>query len=139
MSYTSSKAQKEENERRKAALRAEISKYRIKLDKVISQITRLNAQHHKAFFHTSGWRNHKETYSSDPVTSEVVIKNKFEGVCADDIKECLSSAVAEMDKNYMNTCSLMQGISSQIGRLEEYKTILMTKIASLQAELASLG
>ena len=108
------------------------------LMKVNRQIASLSSEHGSLGAKLSDWCTQKAAYNGNEAVSEVVILNIFEGICADTLKEEVSSCVEEMDKTYSGMTSLNTQVNVQIGRLQERVSIIGQELRDLQLELSSL-
>lgn len=120
-----------------ALLQVQITRKNKELTKVNQQIASLSAEHANLGTKLTDWCTEKADYSTNEVVSEVVILNIFEGVCADTLKEEVSSCVEEMDKTYGDVSSLNTQVNVQIGRLQQRVSIIGQELRDLQLELNS--
>ena len=132
------KAAEEERARRRKAIQSLIDKWDAELTSVNSQVSGLTAEQTKLNTYLGEWDTQKSIYSGNEILSEVVIVNVFEGVCADRIKEEFSACITEMDHTYCRVSRLCENVSAQIARLNQYISVINTKLTSLRNELNSI-
>lgn len=125
-------------ERRRAAIRAQIRDWEAKRRTVEAQIRELTTEQSNLNGCLGEWDAQKNIYNGNPVLSEVVIVNLFEGVCADKIKEDFTACIAEMDQTCSKVSGLNGNVGTQISRLQDYLVEINAKISALYSELASI-
>ncbi|MEY8523341.1 hypothetical protein AALA90_09970 [Lachnospiraceae bacterium 38-10] len=125
-------------EARRAAIRAQIRVWEGKRAVVEGQIRALSGEQSNLNGYLGEWSTQKSIYSGNPLLSEVVIVNLFEGVCADEIKEEFTNCIAEMDQTYSGVSGLNGNVGTQISRLQDYLAVINAKISALYSELASI-
>lgn len=128
----------EERARRRAAIQSQIQQWNTKLTTVNSQIAGLTAEQSNLSTYLGDWDTQKSIYSGSEILSEVVIVNVFEGVCADKIKADFSASITEMDETHSKVSGLNGNVGAQISRLNQYVSVINTKLASLRNELSSI-
>lgn len=128
----------EERARRRAAIQSQIQQWNTKLTTVNSQISGLTAEQSNLSTYLGDWDTQKSIYSGSEILSEVVIVNVFEGVCADKIKADFSASITEMDESHSKVSGLNGNVGAQISRLNQYVSVINTKLASLRNELSSI-
>lgn len=128
----------EERARRRAAIQSQIQQWNTKLTTVNSQIASLTAEQSNLSTYLGDWDTQKSIYSGSEILSEVVIVNVFEGVCADKIKADFSASITEMDESHSKVSGLNGNVGAQISRLNQYVSVINTKLASLRNELSSI-
>ena len=128
----------EERARRRAAIQSQIQQWNTKLTTVNSQITSLTTEQSNLNTYLGDWDTQKSIYSGSEILSEVVIVNVFEGVCADQIKADFSASITEMDQTYNEVSGLNGNVGAQISRLNQYVSVINTKLTSLRNELSSI-
>lgn len=128
----------EERARRRAAIQSQIQQWNTKLTTVNSQIAGLTAEQSNLSTYLGDWDTQKSIYSGSEILSEVVIVNVFEGVCADKIKADFSASITEMDESHSKVSGLNGNVGAQISRLNQYVSVINTKLASLRNELSSI-
>ena len=128
----------EERAKRRAYIQSQIQQWNTKLSKVNSQIAGLTAEQSNLNTYLGNWDTQKSIYSGSEILSEVVIVNVFEGVCADKIKAEFSASITEMDQTYSGVSGLNGNVGVQISRLNQYVSVINTKLTSLRNELSSI-
>lgn len=128
----------EERARRRAAIQSQIQQWNTKLTTVNSQIAGLTAEQSNLSTYLGDWDTQKSIYSGSEILSEVVIVNVFEGVCADKIKADFSASITEMDETHSKVSGLNGNVGAQISRLNQYVSVINTKLTSLRNELSSI-
>lgn len=128
----------EERARRRAYIQSQIQYWDTKLSKVNSQIAGLTAEQSNLSTYLGDWDTQKSIYSSSEILSEVVIVNVFEGVCADKMKAEFSASITEMDQTHSGVSGLNGNVGVQISRLNQYVSVINTKLTSLRNELSSI-
>lgn len=128
----------EERAKRRAAIQSQIQQWNTKLTTVNSQIASLTAEQSNLSTYLGDWDTQKSIYSGSEILSEVVIVNVFEGVCADKIKADFSASITEMDESHSKVSGLNGNVGAQISRLNQYVSVINTKLASLRNELSSI-
>lgn len=131
-------AEEAERRRRRAAIEAQIRQWEEKLRNVESQIAALTDEKSKLGTCLTDWSTQKSICSSSDILSEVVVLNVFEGVCADQIRTDMGTCLAKMDKTCSNVFRLNGSIAAQISRLQQYVSVIQTKLSSLRSELNSI-
>lgn len=128
----------QERAQKRAAIQAQIQQWESKLSKVNSQLSGLTAEQSNLNTYLGDWNTQKTIYSENEILSDVVIVNVFEGVCADRIKEEFSSCITEMNQTCSGVSGLKGNVGMQITRLNQYVSVINTKLASLRSELSSI-
>ena len=128
----------EERGRRRAYIQSQIHHWDTKLSKVNSQIADLTAEQSNLNTCLGDWNIQKSIYSGSAILSEVVIVNVFEGICADKIKADFSASITEMDQTHSKVSGLNGNVGAQISRLNQYVSVINTKLVSLRNELNSI-
>ena len=128
----------EERARRRAAIQSQIQQWNTKLTTVNSQIADLTAEQSNLNTYLGDWDTQKSIYNGSEILSEVVIVNIFEGVCADTIKAEFSASITEMDETHSKVSGLNGNVGAQISRLNQYISVINTKLTSLRNELSSI-
>lgn len=128
----------EERARRRAAIQSQIHHWNTKLTTVNSQIAGLTAEQSNLSTYLGDWDTQKSIYCGSDILSEVVIVNVFEGVCADKIKADFSASITEMDESHSKVNGLNGNVGAQISRLNQYVSVINTKLTSLRNELSSI-
>lgn len=121
-----------------ALLQLQIYQKNQQLTKVNQQIASLSAEQGSLGTKLADWSTQKAGYSANEAVCEVVILNIFEGVCANQLKEEVSSCVEEMDKTHSGVTSLNTQVGAQIGKLQERVQLIGEELRKLQLELNSL-
>ena len=135
---TAQKAAEEERAMRRKAIQSQIDKWDAELTSVNSQVSGLTAEQTKLNTCLGDWDTQKSIYRGNVILSEVVIVNVFEGVCADRIKEEFSACITEMGQTCIRVIRLSGYVSAQIARLNQYISVINTKLTSLRNELNSI-
>lgn len=125
-------------ERRRNEINGEISQLNTKKNDVYKQIYNLTSEQTHLNMYLEEWGAQKALCNQNDILSEIVILNVFEGVCADKIKQEFHESVAEMDLTCRKIVGLYGGVSVQIERLNQYASIINTRLTSLRNELNSL-
>lgn len=128
----------EERARRREAIQSQIQQWNTKLTTVNSQIANLTAEQSNLNTYLGDWDTQKSIYNGNDILSEVVIVNVFEGACADKIKTEFSASITEMDQTYSGVNGLNGNVGVQIARLNQYASVINTKLISLRYELNSI-
>lgn len=128
----------EERARRIEAIQAQIRQWDAKLTQVKSQISALTKEQSNLNSYLGDWDTQKGIYNGSELLSDVVIINVFEGVCADKIKMEMGESIKEMDQ----TCSRVRGLNGNVGvqiaRLNQYVSVINSRLTMLRGELNSL-
>lgn len=132
------KAAEELREKRREAIQSQIDKWDAELTSVNSQVSALAEEQTKLNNCLGDWDTQKNIYSGSEILSEVVIVNVFEGVCADRIKEEFSACITEMGHTCRRVSRLIENVSAQIARLNEYISVINMELSSLRNELNSI-
>ncbi len=128
----------EERRQRRREIEKKIREWEEKLRIVEAQIAALTDENAKLGQCLSDWNTQKSKCSASEILSEVVVLNVFEGVCADQIKTDLEACLTKMDGTCSNVTGLSGSISNQIARLQEYASLIQTKLSALRSELNSI-
>lgn len=128
----------EEQAKKRAYIQSQIQQWNMKLSKVNSQIAGLTAEQSNLCTYLGDWDTQRNLYSGSEILSEVVIANVFEGVCADRIKTDFSAGIIEMDETHGKVSGLNGNVGVQISRLNQYVSVINTKLTSLRNELSSI-
>lgn len=128
----------EERAKKRAYIQSQIQYWNTKLSKVNSQIAGLTTEQSNLSTYLGDWDTQKSIYSGSEILSEVVIVNVFEGVCADKIKADFSASITEMDESHSKVSGLNGNVGAQISRLNQYVSVINTKLTSLRNELSSI-
>ena len=128
----------EERKKGRAGIQSQIQQWDAKLSRVNSQLSGLMAEQSDLNTYLGDWDIQKSIYSGNEILSDVVIINIFEGVCADSIKADFSSGITEMDQTCSGVSGLNGNVSAQIARLNQYISVINTKLTSLRNELNSI-
>lgn len=131
-------AQEMARKRRINKLNAEKSKLVKELNDVKLQISELSIEKEKLQEYLKKWENEKAAYNADPILSDVITPNKFEGVIAEKVQVDLEMCVAQMDIVYENVTTLMNNTSNQIAELEEQVTDINAEISNILNELSTI-
>ncbi len=111
-------------EARRAAIRAQIRVWEGKRAVVEGQIRALSGEQSNLNSYLGEWSAQKSIYSGNPLLSEVVIVNLFEGVCADEMKMEFTDCITEMDQTYSGVSGLNGNVGTQISRLQDYLAVI---------------
>lgn len=128
----------EEKAKKRTYLQSQIQYWDTKLTAVNSQIAGLTTEQSKLSTYLGEWDTQKSIYSGSEILSEVVIVNIFEGVCADEIKDDFLTGITEMDGTHSKVSGLNENVGTQISRLNQYVSVINTKLTSLRNELSSI-
>lgn len=119
-------------------LRLNFNYWNTELSEVNSQITELTAVQSNLSAYLGEWDTQKSIYDGSENLSEVVRVNVFEGVCADKIKADFSACITEMDGTYSKVSGLNENVGAQIARLNQYLSVIHTKLAYLRKKLGCI-
>lgn len=125
-------------EKKRRELRAKINGLKDDLSGVEGIKLRLEKEMYYLGRKMDEWEVHKNRCKGNLLLSEVVILNRFEGVCADKIKQDFTASVMEMNNTYLKTGRLLEDGDIQIQRLNQYISSLNDRIESLTRELNSI-
>lgn len=128
----------EERARRRAAIQYQIQQWNTKLSRANSQLSGLTAEQSNLNTYLGDWDTQKKIYSGNQTLSDVVIKNIFEGMCADKTKDKFSASITEMDQTYSKVSGLNGNVGMQISRLNQYISNINAKLSMLRNELNSI-
>lgn len=128
----------EEKAKKRVSIQSQIQHWSTKLSEVNSQITELTTEQSNLSTYLGEWDTQKSIYDGSENLSEVVRVNVFEGVCADKIKDDFSASITEMDGTYSKVSRLNGNVGTQITRLNQYVSVIHTKLTSLRSELSSI-
>ncbi len=128
----------EEKAKKRVSIQSQIQHWSTKLSEVNSQITELTTEQSNLSTYLGEWDTQKSIYNGSENLSEVVRVNVFEGVCADKIKDDFSASITEMDGTYSKVSGLNGNVGTQITRLNQYVSVINTKLTSLRSELSSI-
>lgn len=131
-------AEEERAVMKRKAIQSQIDQWDARLTSVHSQVSGLKAEQTKLYTCLGGWGAQKSRYSGNEILSEVVIVNVFEGVCADRIKEEFSACITEMSQTCNRVSRLNGYVSAQIARLDQYISVINTRLTFLRNELNSI-
>lgn len=123
------------NEMELFRLRLNLNYWNTELSEVNSQITELTAVQSNLSAYLGEWDTQKSIYDGSENLSEVVRVNVFEGACADKIKADFSACITEMDGTYSKVSRLNENVGAQITRLNQYLSVIYTKLAYLRKKL----
>ena len=127
-----------ERERKRNYLRGQIKDWKGKLSEVTPLRDVLVKEGNNLSSYMSEWEVQKNKCKGNLLLSEVVLTNRFEGECADRIKEDFTARVGEMNNTYLITGRLQDSNNLQITRLNQYISSINEKISSLTRELNSI-
>lgn len=125
-------------EMRRNYLRGQINEWNGKLSKATPLRDTLVKEGNNLSSYMSEWEVQKNKCKENLLLSEVVLTNRFEGECADRIKEDFTARVGEMNNTYLITGRLQDSNNLQITRLNQYISSINEKISSLTRELNSI-
>ena len=125
-------------EQRRVEINREMTQLNSTINNVNNQIYNLTVEQTHLNTYLEEWGAQKALCNQNDILSEVVIRNVFEGVCADKMKQEFHSGVAEMDLTCGNIATLNSRVSAQIAILNQYVSIIDTRLTSLRNELNSL-
>lgn len=125
-------------EMRRNYLRGQINEWNGKLSKATPLRDTLVKEGNNLSSYMSEWEVQKNKCKGNLLLSEVVLTNRFEGECADRIKEDFTARVGEMNNTYLITGRLQDSNNLQITRLNQYISSINEKISSLTRELNSI-
>lgn len=125
-------------ERKRRELRAKINGLKDELSGVEGIKLRLEKEMYYLGRKMDEWEVHKNRCKGNLLLSEVVILNRFEGVCADEVKKDFTARVMEMNNTWLMTGRLREDGSAQIQKLNQYISTLNDRIESLTRELNSI-
>ncbi|MBD5534716.1 MAG: hypothetical protein HDQ99_03440 [Lachnospiraceae bacterium] len=128
----------EERKKRRTGIQSQIQQWDMKLSRVNIQLSGLIAEQTNLNTYIGDWETQKNIYSGNQTLSDVVIKNIFEGMCADKTKDKFSAGITEMDWTCSKVSGLNESVSMQIARLNQYVSVINTKLTSLRNELDSI-
>lgn len=128
----------EERKKRRAGIQSQIQQWNMKLSRVNIQLSSLTAEQTNLNTYMGDWETQKSIYSRNQTLSDVVIKNTFEGMCADKTKDKFFVGITEMNETYSKVRTLNESVGMQIARLNQYVSIINTKLESLGNELSSI-
>lgn len=124
-----------EKERKRKEINEKIQALEQERAGVTEQIEKLEAERLKMHSYQKMWEEKKHKYDGNDILSEVVIVNIFEGVCADKLKNDLSSCIQEMDRTYSKAGGFKENIGAQIKRLNRYISDINADISGLKLKL----
>lgn len=125
-------------ERKRRELRAKINGLKDELSGAEGIKLRLEKEMHYLGRKMDEWEVHKNRCKGNLLLSEVVLINRFEGVCADEVKKGFTARVMEMNNTYLMTGRLREDGNAQIQKLNQYISTLNERISSLTRELNSI-
>lgn len=131
-------AARRERERKRNALKAQIERFKGELSKAEGIKLRLQKGKRSLERQLEAWVVHKNRCSGELVLSEIVVVNKFEGGCADQVKKEFTSCVKEMNITYAKTERLRDDVDAQIQKLGQYIAYINSRISSLTRELNAI-
>lgn len=125
-------------EMRRNYLRGQIDDWSGKLSEVTPLRDALIKERDNLSSYMSKWEVQKNKCKGNLLLSEVVLTNRFEGDSADIIKEEFTDCVTKMNSTYFRTGRLRDKVVYQIQRLDQYMSMINSKIESLTRELNSI-
>lgn len=123
---------------KRAKLQKEIDNWNKELSKIKPIRSRLIKEQSFLSRLLSEWEIQKNKCEGNLILSEIVLVNRFEGECADQIKKDFTARVADMNKTYFKTGWLRDYDGEQIAKLDQYITFINNKITSLTNELNAI-
>lgn len=127
-----------ERERRRRHLQNQIDEWNGKLSKATPLREALVKEGNNLDSYMREWEVQKDKCKGNLLLSEIVLTDRFEGECADRIKEDFTASVGEMNNTYLKTGRLQDSNDLQIVRLDQYISSINEKISSLTRELKAI-
>lgn len=119
---------------KRAKLQKEIDNWNKELSKIKPIRSRLIKEQSFLSRLLSEWEIQKNKCEGNLILSEIVLVNRFEGECADQIKEDFTACVVDMNNTYLNTGTLRDDDGAQITKLDQYISFINNRITSLTNE-----
>lgn len=138
MRRAAEEAARRERERKRNALKAQIERLKGERSKAEEINLKLQEGRYSLERQLEAWAVQKNKCDGNLLLSEVVLVNRFEGVCADKVKEEFSSCVNEMNITYVKTERLRDDVDAQIQKLGQYIAYINSRISSLTRELNAI-